>query len=90
MPSGGDGVINEEGNEVGTPASEGEPVSLQAIVVSGLGSRRLHLRRGAVEATVEQRPRTIAVAMAGGSMRVLETGLALTALATALLIGLGR
>ena len=65
-------------------------MSLQTIVVGGLGSRRVHLRRAAAVATIEQRPRAIAVAMAGGSMRVLETGLALTALATAFLIGLGR
>ncbi len=64
-------------------------MSLQTIVASGLGSR-LHLRRGAVEGTIEPRPRTIAVAMAGGSMRFLEAGLAFTALATALLIGVGR
>ena len=64
-------------------------MSLQTIVASGLGSR-LHLRREAAEATIEPRPRTIAVAMAGGSMRFLEAGLALTALATAILIGVGR
>lgn len=64
-------------------------MSLQTIVASGLGSRA-HLRREAIVATVEPRPRTLAVAMAGGSMRFLETGLALTALATALLIGVGR
>jgi len=64
-------------------------VSLQTIVASGLGSRLLH-RRQAIEATLEPPPRTVAVAMAGGSMRFLEAGLALTALATALLIGLGR
>ena len=64
-------------------------MSLQTIVASGLGSR-LHPRREVVEATLEPPPRTLAVAMAGGSMRFLEAGLALTALATALLIGLGR
>ena len=64
-------------------------MSLQTIVASGFGSR-LHLRREAIAATVEPRPRTLAVAMAGGSMRFLEAGLALTALATALLIGVGR
>ena len=64
-------------------------MSLQTIVASGLGSR-LRLRRGALQATLEPPPNTLAVAMSGGSMRFLEAGLALTALATALLIGLGR
>ena len=64
-------------------------VSLQTIVASGLGSR-VRVRREAIVATREPRPRTLAVAMAGGSMRFLEAGLALTALATALLIGVGR
>ena len=64
-------------------------MSLQTIVASGFGNR-LHLRREAIAVTIEPRRETVAVAMAGGSMRFLEAGLALTALATALLIGLGR
>jgi hypothetical protein len=64
-------------------------VSLQTIVASGLGSR-LHLRRAAMQGTIAPRPNTVTVAMSGGSMRFLEAGLALTALATALLIGVGR
>lgn len=64
-------------------------MSLQSIVVSGLGSA-MHPRRAAVDATIEPRPRAIAMGMAGGSMRILEAGLAMLALATAVLIGLGR
>lgn len=64
-------------------------MSLQTIVAGGL-TGRLHLRREPVVATIEPRPQTMAVALSGGSMRILEMGIALTALATALLIGLGR
>ncbi len=63
-------------------------MSLQTIVASGFGTRLLH--RQAVQARIATPPKTLAVAMAGGSMRFLEAGIALTALATALLIGVGR
>jgi len=64
-------------------------VSLQTIVSGGLAGRR-RLRR-AVAAAVLQPPATqAALDLSVGSMRILETGLALTAIATALLIGLAR
>ncbi len=64
-------------------------MSLQTIVSSSL-TGRLHLHQAPVRATIEPRPSTLAVAVSGGSMRILEMGIALTALGTALLIGLGR
>jgi hypothetical protein len=63
-------------------------VSLHTIVSDGLAGR-LHPRRAtAVAAQPTTAP--LAVRLSGMSMRVLETGLALVAIATALLIGLGR
>ena len=63
-------------------------MSLHTIVSDGLLGR-LQARRSAVAVA---RPRTteLAVRLSGASMRLLETGLALTAIAVALLIGLGR
>jgi hypothetical protein len=89
IPAGGDGASSEEGTGNRTPSSKEPSVSLQTIVASGLGGR-LHLRRAAMQGTIAPRPNTVTVAMSGGSMRFLEAGLALTALATALLIGVGR
>lgn len=62
-------------------------MSLQTIVRGGLAGR-LRLR----DLTPPAAPRTAAVAtrLSIGSMRILETSLALSAIATALLIGLGR
>ena len=64
-------------------------MSLHTIVSDGLAGRLLHHPRRAVTAT-HARTTTLAVRFQGTSMRVLETGLAVTAIATALLIGLGR
>ena len=64
-------------------------MSLHTIVSDGLAGRFLHHPRRAVAAT-KARSNSIAVRFQGKSMRPLETGLALTAIATALLIGLGR
>jgi len=63
-------------------------VSLQTIVRGGLASR-FHLRRdlgpGPARRTV-----ALPVRLSISSMRILETSLALSAIATALLIGHGR
>jgi hypothetical protein len=64
-------------------------VSLQSIVGDGLAAR-LHSVRAARTAVAEPHPSHLAVRLTGASMRVLETGLALTAIAVAILIGLGR
>lgn len=64
-------------------------MSLQTIVSNGFVGR-LHLRRHVEAATVHPRARDLAMSMPIGSMRILEAGIALTALATALLIGIGR
>lgn len=64
-------------------------MSLHTIVGSGVAGR-LHARRGAVSAVIEPRASNMTVLLSGASMRVLETGLAVIAIATALLIGLGR
>lgn len=64
-------------------------MSLHTLVNDGLAGR---LAVRSVAATAVARPRTtdMAVRLSGASMRVLETGLALTAIATAFLIGLGH
>ena len=64
-------------------------MSLHTIVTDGLAGR-LHSREAAAAAVARPRPTHMAVLLSGASMRILETGLALTAIATALLIGLGR
>jgi hypothetical protein len=64
-------------------------VSLHTIVSDGLAGR-LPARRVSAAAVVRPTPSNMAARLSGASMRVLETGLALTAIATALLIGLGR
>ena len=63
-------------------------MSLHTIVSDGVVGR-LHLRR-APAAVLRPRATEMAVRLTGMSMRVLETGLAVTAIATALLLGLGR
>ena len=70
-------------------------MSLHSIVNDGLTGRFLRQPRRAVAATQARttgvaRTTGLAVLLQGTSMRALETGLALTAIATALLIGLGR
>ena len=64
-------------------------MSLHTIVRSGVAGR-LHSRRGAVTAVIRPHASTMTALLSGASMRVLETGLAIVAIATALLIGLGR
>ena len=64
-------------------------MSLQSIVGDGLVGR-LHNARRARAAVAETHPSHLGVRLTGASMRVLETGLALTAIAVAILIGLGR
>ena len=63
-------------------------MSLQTIVRGGLANR-LHLGR---DLAPQAAPRTVAlsVRLPISSMRILETSLALSAIATALLIGHGR
>lgn len=64
-------------------------MSLHTIVSGGLGGR-LHLRRSV--ATLEPEPRVpdLAISLPGGSMRWLETAMALIAIGTAILIGAGH
>jgi hypothetical protein len=64
-------------------------VSLQTIVSNGLAGR-LHPRHAPAAPALARRRRDAAMRLQVGSMRILEAGIALTALATALLIGLGR
>lgn len=64
-------------------------MSLHTIVREGLVGR-LHHRRAATAAIARPRTTPLAGRLSGASMRFLEAGLALTAIATALLIGLGR
>lgn len=64
-------------------------MSLQTIVSNGLVGR-LHPRRVIQPIAAEPRTRDVAMNIPVGSMRFLEAGIALTALATALLIGVGR
>ena len=63
-------------------------MSLQTIVRGGLAAR-LHPRRDLAR---QAAPRTVAVStrLTISSMRVLETSIALSAIATAILIGHGR
>ena len=63
-------------------------MSLHTIVNDGL-LERLQSRRAAV-AVAEPRTTELAVRLTGMSMRLLETTLAVAAIAVALLIGLGR
>ena len=64
-------------------------MSLQSTVGDGLVGH-LHSVRRQRTAVAEAPPRDLAVRLTGASMRVLETGLALTAIAVAILIGLVR
>jgi hypothetical protein len=64
-------------------------VSLYSIVSHGL-SGRLRPRRDMRGVDREAEPVAVLVDLPGGSMRLLETGLAVAALATALLLGLGH
>jgi hypothetical protein len=64
-------------------------VSLHSYVGDEL-SGRVNIRRAAASAVARQPRAPFSVRLSGASMRILETGLALTAIATAVLIGLGR
>jgi len=64
-------------------------VSLHTIVSDGL-SGRFHPRRAAGGMRTDADPLAVTLRIPGGSMRLLETGLAVAALATALLLGLGH
>jgi hypothetical protein len=75
--------------EVGKGYRRSAPVSLQTIVSSGLVGR-LHVRRGVRASAAKPRTRDLAMSIPVASMRLLEASIALTALATALLIGIGR
>ena len=63
-------------------------MSLSTIVSDGLAGRLPQRRAASAVARPPQVP--LAVVLTGMSMRLLETSLAVTAIAVALLIGLGR
>ncbi|HET9850943.1 MAG TPA: hypothetical protein VFP56_00390 [Candidatus Limnocylindrales bacterium] len=70
-------------------------MSLHTIVNDGHAGRRMQRRASAaahhaVASTVAQPGMELSGRLSGMSMRILETGLAIIAIATALLIGLGR
>lgn len=68
---------------------ESQLVSLYSAVSRGVTGRLSH--RPATDARADDPPaRTLAVRLPGASMRVLEAGLAATAIVTAILIGVGR
>lgn len=64
-------------------------MSLHTLVSDGLAGR-LQPRRLTAAAVSRPDATDVAARLSGASMRILETGLALAAIATALLIGLGR
>jgi hypothetical protein len=65
-------------------------VSLHSIVSDGLAGR-LHLPRQArAVAAAPRQARDLSVLLTGTSMRILETGLAVAAIAAALVLGLAR
>ncbi|HUQ43277.1 MAG TPA: hypothetical protein VM451_02535 [Candidatus Limnocylindria bacterium] len=63
-------------------------MSLHTIVHEGFMGRRN--ARPATAAVLQPPPKALSVRLTGASMRVLETGLALSAIATAVLLGLAR
>lgn len=63
-------------------------MSLHTIVNDGLAARLPQRRARAV--AVQPETNQLAVRLTGASMRVMETGLAMTAIVVAVLIGLGR
>jgi hypothetical protein len=65
-------------------------VSLTSMVSRGVAERLQAHPSGEGTSIDEPRVTTLAVRLPGASMRLLEAGLALTAIATAILIGLGR
>jgi hypothetical protein len=65
-------------------------VSLSSMVSRGV-AERLRQHHSDEGANIDRsRVTTLAVRLPGASMRLLEAGLAVTAIATAILIGLGR
>jgi hypothetical protein len=70
-------------------AKEHQTVSLYSIVSRG-ATVRLSRRQAAELEISDPVERKTAVWLSGASMRFLEAGLAVTAIATALLIGIGR
>jgi hypothetical protein len=86
------GDTNEPPNELPTRSAQGKElrtVSLYTIVSDGLAGR-LPSRPVTADAVAQPPTTGMAGRLTGASMRVLETGLALIAIVTALLIGLGR
>jgi hypothetical protein len=65
-------------------------VSLTSMVSRGVVGRLRALPTDEGTSIDQPRATTLAVRLPGASMRLLEGGLALTAIATAILIGLGR
>lgn len=70
-------------------------MSLHTIINEGLAGRRMQRRvsadaQHAVASAVAQPNMELPGRLSGMSMRILETGLAITAIATAVLIGLAR
>jgi hypothetical protein len=68
---------------------ESQPVSLYSMVSRGVAGR-LSLRQLGQTRPDEPRAASLVVRFPGASMRLLEAGLALGAIATAILIGAGR
>jgi hypothetical protein len=67
-------------------------VSLYSVVSRGVVGR-FGQRQGEADASAEQaspRNLNLSVRLPGASMKVLEAGIALTAIATAILMGVGR
>ena len=65
-------------------------MSLYSVVSRGVAERLAQRSGVAVAGDDEAGARIPGVRLPGASMRLLEAGLALTAIATAILIGLGR
>ena len=66
-------------------------MSLHTIVGDGIAARLAQRRAATASAAVARQPQgSLAVLLTGMSMRFLETSLAVTAIAVALLIGVGR
>ena len=63
-------------------------MSLHTIVHDGFMGRRT--ARRATSAVLQPPTKVLAVRLTGASMRILETGLALSAIATAVLLGMAR
>ena len=71
-------------------AKERQAVSLYSVVSRGVVGRFVQRPAEAGASAEQAGPRDLSVRLPGASMKVLETGLALTAIAAAILIGVGR